>query len=89
MDFAEKSLPLCREFGVECVSSPMRPRTIVDYDRSRGSWMKEPSRLSTFDSDVRAVIGSFDILIRPCWSRCTGTENFDHEVKFTERFRRS
>lgn len=52
--------PLCREFYVECVSNMMRPRTIVDYDRE--PWiMDEGTVRVTFDRDVRAAIGSFDI----------------------------
>ena len=51
---------LCREFYVECVSNMMRPRTIVDYDRE--PWiMDEGTVRVTFDRDVRAAIGSFDI----------------------------
>ena len=52
--------PLCREFYVECVSNLMRPRTIVDYDRV--PWiMDEGTVRITFDSDVRAAVGSYDI----------------------------
>ena len=52
--------PLCREFYVECVSSLMRPRTIVDYDRE--PWiMDEGTVRITFDADVRAAVGSFDL----------------------------
>ncbi|MBQ9747270.1 MAG: polyphosphate polymerase domain-containing protein [Clostridia bacterium] len=52
--------PLCREFYVECVSNVMRPRTIVDYDRQ--PWTLEEGTVRiTFDMDVRAAIGSFDI----------------------------
>ena len=52
--------PLCREFYVECGSNMMRPRTIVDYDRE--PWiMDEGTVRVTFDRDVRAAIGSFDI----------------------------
>ncbi len=51
---------LCREFYYECVSNVMRPRTIVDYDRE--PWiMDEGTVRITFDMDVRAAIGSFDI----------------------------
>ena len=51
---------LCREFYVECVSNLMRPRTIVDYDRV--PWiMDEGTVRITFDSDVRAAVGSYDI----------------------------
>ena len=38
----------------------MRPRTIVDYDRV--PWiMDEGTVRITFDSDVRAAVGSYDI----------------------------
>ncbi len=52
--------PLCREFYYECVSNVMRPRTIVDYERQ--PWISEAGTVRiTFDMDVRAAIGSFDI----------------------------
>ena len=52
--------PLCQEFYVECVSNVMRPRTIVDYDRQ--PWILDAGTVRiTFDMDVRAAVGSFDI----------------------------
>lgn len=52
--------PLCREFYVECISNVMRPRVIVDYERE--PWvMDEGTVRITFDSDVRAAVGSYDI----------------------------
>ena len=52
--------PLCREFYVECVCNGMPPRTIVDYDRE--PWVQpEGSVRITFDRDVRAAVGGFDI----------------------------
>ena len=52
--------PLCREFYIECVSHVMRPRTIVDYERI--PWiMDEGTVRITFDQDVRAAIGGYDI----------------------------
>jgi hypothetical protein len=52
--------PLCREFYYECVSNVMRPRTIVDYDRE--PWTLDAGTVRvTFDMDVRAAIGSYDI----------------------------
>ena len=52
--------PLCREFYYECVSNVMRPRTIVDYERQ--PWVAEAGTVRiTFDMDVRAAIGSYDI----------------------------
>lgn len=51
---------LCREFYVECMSNVMRPRTIVDYDRE--PWTLEEGTVRiTFDMDVRAAVGSYDI----------------------------
>ena len=76
--------PLCREFYVECVSNVMRPRTIVDYERD--PWIMEQGTVRiTFDMNVRAAVGSFDIFdsTLPCLSvlepgKCV------MEVKFTE-----
>lgn len=52
--------PLCREFYVECMSNVMRPRTIVDYNRE--PWILDEGTVRiTFDMDVRAAVGSFDI----------------------------
>lgn len=51
---------LCREFYVECMSNIMRPRVIVDYDRE--PWLLDFGTVRiTFDCNVRAAIGSFDI----------------------------
>lgn len=51
---------LCREFYVECMSNVLRPRTIVDYDRE--PWILDEGTVRiTFDMDVRAAIGSYDI----------------------------
>lgn len=51
---------LCREFYVECVSNMLRPKTIVDYDRE--PWVLDAGTVRiTFDMDVRAAVGSFDI----------------------------
>lgn len=51
---------LCREFYIECICNMMRPRTIVDYERE--PWvMDEGTVRITFDSNVRAAVGSFDI----------------------------
>lgn len=60
-DFLLRSpYPLCREFYIECIYNMMRPRTIVDYERE--PWvMDEGTVRITFDSNVRAAVGSFDI----------------------------
>ena len=51
---------LCREFYIECTSHMMRPRTIVDYDRE--PWIMDVGTVRiTFDSDVRAAVGGYDI----------------------------
>ncbi len=51
---------LLREFYYECVSNVMRPRTIVDYDRE--PWISDEGTVRiTFDMDVRAAVGSYDI----------------------------
>jgi hypothetical protein len=52
--------PLCREFYVECMSNMMRPRVIVDYERE--PWIIDQGTVRiTFDSNVRAAVGGFDI----------------------------
>ncbi len=52
--------PLCREFYYECVSRMMRPRVIVDYERE--PWiLKQGTVRVTFDMDVRAAVGGFDL----------------------------
>lgn len=52
--------PLCREFYYECVSRMMRPRVVVDYERE--PWiLKQGTVRVTFDMDVRAAVGGFDL----------------------------
>lgn len=75
---------LCREFYVECICNMMRPRTIVDYDRE--PWIMEAGTVRvTFDSDVRAAVGSFDIFdpTLPAFS-VLEPGKLIMEVKFTE-----
>ena len=56
----QSKYPLCQEFYFECVSNVMRPRTIVDYDRE--PWILDAGTVRiTFDMDVRAAVGSYDI----------------------------
>ena len=51
---------LLREFYYECTSNMMRPRTIVDYERE--PWVLDEGTVRiTFDKDVRAAVGSYDI----------------------------
>lgn len=56
----EKEENLCREFYVECITSQLRPKVIVDYERTP-LILEEGTVRITFDSDVRAAVGSFDI----------------------------
>ena len=76
--------PLCREFYIECISNLMRPRTIVDYERVPWIMDEGPVRI-TFDSDVRAAVGGYDIFD----STLPTLPVLEHgktimEVKFTE-----
>ena len=62
----------------------MRPRTIVDYDRE--PWILDEGTVRiTFDSDVRAAIGSFD-MFDPTLPTLPVLEpgKLIMEVKFTE-----
>lgn len=56
----QKPEQLCKEFYVECVSNVLRPKVIVDYDRTP-LVLDEGTVRITFDSGVRAAIGGFDI----------------------------
>lgn len=69
---------LCREFYIECMSNMMRPRTIVDYERE--PWiMDEGTVRITFDTDVRAAVGSYDNFRQYASGFiCTGTGKTDH-----------
>lgn len=51
---------LCREFYYESVSRMQRPKVIVDYERVPMILDEGDVRI-TFDSDVRAAIGSYNI----------------------------
>ena len=51
---------LLKEFYFECVSNVLRPRVIVDYDRTPYIMDSGTVRI-TFDKKVRAAIGGFDI----------------------------
>ena len=54
------SAPLCREFYFDCRAKLMRPKVIVDYDREPFIYNEGDVRI-TFDSNVRAAVGGFDI----------------------------
>ena len=63
-DFLLKSdKKLCREFYFEVISNVMRPRLIVDYDRTPFVMDAGTVRI-TFDKNVRAAVGGFDIFAR-------------------------
>ena len=51
---------LCREFYVGCVTDLLRPKVIVDYRRTPLIMEAGTVRL-TFDEDIRAAVGGFDI----------------------------
>ena len=51
---------LCQEFYYECMSCVLRPRVIVDYEQT--PWVCDAGTVRiTFDSNVRAALGGFDI----------------------------
>jgi hypothetical protein len=75
---------LCREFYLEVMGKMMRPRVIVDYDRTPFILDAGTVRI-TFDRDVRAAIGGFDIFdstlpVMPAMD----PDKLIMEVKFTE-----
>lgn len=51
---------LCQEFYYECMVHMQRPKVIVDYEREPLIYEYGDVRI-TFDSDVRAAVGSNDI----------------------------
>ena len=76
--------PLCREFYYECVSCMLRPRCLVDYERL--PWIFDEGTVRvTFDLNVRAAIGGFDIF-DPTLPALSVLEpgKLIMEVKFTE-----
>ena len=80
----KSSQPLLQEFYVECRCHNLRPRTIVDYERE--PWILNAGTVRiTFDQNVRAAVGSFDIFdpSLPCLS-VIDPGRLVMEVKFTE-----
>ncbi len=76
--------PLCREFFYECRTKQYKPKVIVDYDRVP-LILDEGNVRITFDSDVRAAIGSFDIFDATLPTLATlEPGKLVLEVKFTE-----
>ena len=84
-DFLLKSdKKLCREFYFEVISNVMRPRLIVDYDRTPFVMDAGTVRI-TFDKNVRAAVGGFDIFDRDLpVLPAMDPEKLILEVKFTE-----
>lgn len=80
----KSSQPLLQEFYIECRCHNLRPRTIVDYERE--PWILDAGTVRiTFDQNVRAAVGSFDIFdpSLPCLS-VIDPGRLVMEVKFTE-----
>ena len=80
----ESDNQLLKEFYVECISSVMRPRVIVDYERTPFI-MDEGTVRITFDKRVRAAIGGYDIFddTLPALS-AMDDDKLIMEVKYTE-----
>ncbi len=84
-DFLLKSeQPFLREFYIECICNMLRPRVIVDYDRTPLVLDEETVRI-TFDKAVRAAVGGYDIFDKdlPTISAMDG-DKLIMEVKYTE-----
>lgn len=76
--------PVCHRFYVACTSDMMRPRVIVDYDRIPYIYDAGTVRI-TFDSHVRAAVGSYDIFDKTIPTIEVMPENkLIMEVKYTE-----
>ncbi len=80
----DRSENLCRELYVDCVSDLLRPKVIVDYERVPLILDAGTVRI-TFDSEVRAAVGGFDIFDAdlPVLS-AMDPETLVLEVKYTE-----
>ncbi len=75
---------LLKEFYYECISNVMRPRVIVDYEREPYILDEGTVRI-TFDMNVRAAVGSFDIFDKTLPAlHCLEDGKCVMEVKFTE-----
>ncbi len=75
---------LLREFYVECISKVMRPKVIVDYDRTPFIMDSGTVRV-TFDKRIRAAVGGYDIFDEnlPVLSALSN-DKLIMEVKYTE-----
>lgn len=56
----ERDENLCKEFYYECMVKVLRPKVIVDYERTPLVMDAGTVRI-TFDKHIRAAVGSFDI----------------------------
>lgn len=80
----EKEENLCREFYYELTSNVLRPRVIVDYERTPFILESGTVRV-TFDENIRAAAGNFDIFDKDLPAICALSEKeMIMEVKFTE-----
>ena len=75
---------LLQEFYIECICNMMRPRVIVDYNRTPFI-LDEGTVRVTFDKAVRAAVGGYDIFDSelPALS-AMDTDKLIMEVKYTE-----
>lgn len=79
-----RSEPLCQEFYFEYAARVLRPKVMVDYERE--PFVKEEGTVRiTFDYDVRAAFGSWDLFdpSLPAFG-VLEPEKLVLEVKFTE-----
>ena len=75
---------LLREFYIECISNVMRPRVIVDYERTPFI-MDEGTVRITYDKRVRAAIGGYDIFDDSLTTlSAIDNDKLIMEVKYTE-----
>lgn len=75
---------LCQELYIELVSNFLRPRVIVDYERTPFIMDSGTVRI-TFDKNVRAAVGGFDIFDRNLVPlHAMEPDKLILEVKFTE-----
>ena len=75
---------LCSEFYLECVTKLLRPKVIVDYYRTP-LILKEGTVRITFDKQVCAAVGGFDIFDKGLPKLSVQTQDeVVLEVKFTE-----
>lgn len=80
----QKDNNLLKEFYFECVSNVMRPRVIVDYDRTPYI-LDEGTVRVTFDKKVRAAVGGFDIFDKDLpILNALPADKLIMEVKYTE-----